>query len=396
MHMNSATGSPVRICYASGTWQLIALCAAIRAHHLRFPDAAATETVVVFSGTGTSPALRETLERLAGLYNELHRFVWIDDLLAELHRFDDVELDAAIGAVRERIGVGSAADVWVNYPWSGPDRFLLEAYPDARVILFEDGVLTYTRPWADAHRLRSTTRETLRYVARRVVRDPYARVKAFHSETRLFGRRRRALHASYLLLGDLLGVPRVHRTIAHVIEPAILRGVLESVPVDRAMPDRGDRPRALILGANFSAWNVIPLADELAMYADIVTRVADGGYEVWWKDHPRILEPFHPALQDLLPDVTIHRLQVDSTLPLEAVLLNDPVDLIVAGLSSGLFYTPLITTSKVRTATFVEAARPLLKWPWLDVADLIQAHVPTLDSVLANTSSGDLRLNIPA
>lgn len=394
--MSSATGSPARVCYASGTWQLITLCAALRAHHLRFPDAAATETVVVFSGTGTIPALRETLERLAGLYDELDRFVWIDDLLAGLRRFDDAQFDATIGAVRERIGVSSAAEVWVNYPWFGPDRFLLESYPDARVILFEDGVLTYTRPWADAYRLRSGSRETVRYLARRIVGDPRARVKAFHSETRLFGRRRRAPDASYLLLGDALGVPRVHRAIAHVVDPAVLRGVLESIPVDRAMPDPGDRPRALILGANFSAWDVIPYEAELALYADIVTRVANGGYEVWWKDHPRILEPFHPALQDLLPDVTIHRLQVDSTLPLEAALLEDPVDLIVAGLSSGLFYTPLITTSEVRTATFVEAARPLLKWPWLDVADLIQANVPTLDSVLASTASGDLRRNIPA
>jgi hypothetical protein len=394
--MNPVTGSPARVCYASGTWQLVTLCAALRAHHLRFPEAAATETVVVFSGTGTGPALRETLERLMGLYDELHRFVWIDDILARLREFDDEDFGAAIAAVRERIGVGSAAEVWVAYPWFGPDRFLLESYPDARVILFEDGVLTYTRPWADAYRLRSSTRETLRYLGRRVMRDPRARAKAFHSETRLVGRKRRAPAASYLLLGDALGVPRVHRAFAHVIDAAILRGVLESIPVHRGMPDRGDRPRALILGANFSAWNVIPFDDELALYADIVTRVDAGGYEVWWKDHPRILEPFYPALQDLLPDVTIHRLQVDSTLPLETALLNDPVDLIVAGLSSGLFYTPLITSSEVRTATFVEAARPLLEWPWFDVADLIQAHVPTLDAVLGRTPRGDLRRNIPA
>jgi hypothetical protein len=394
--MNPATGSRARVCYASGTWQLITLCAALRAHRMRFPDAAGMETVVVFSGTGTVPAMRQTLERLAGLYDEFHRFVWIDDLLTGLRRLNDTEFEATITAVRERIGIRSAAEVWVNHRWFGPDRFLLESYPNARVVLFEDGVLTYTRPWTDAYRLRSSSRETLRYLACLARRDPRARVKAFHTETRLFGRRRRALAASYLLLGDIIGVPRGQQAVAHVVDPAILREVLESIPVARAMPDRNGRPRALVLGANFSVWNDIPFENELALYADIVTRVANAGYEVWWKDHPRLVEPYHPTLQDLLPDVAIHPLQMDWTLPLETALLRDPVDLIVAGLSSGLFYAPLITTSEVRTATFVQAVRPLLKWPWLDVADLIQAHVPTLESMIARTASGDPHREVPA
>jgi hypothetical protein len=38
----------------------------------------------------------------------------------------------------------------------------------------------------------------------------------------------------------------------------------------------------------------------------------------------------------------------------------------------------------------------LLKWPWLDVADLIQAHVPTLESMIARTASGDPHREVPA
>jgi hypothetical protein len=385
--MSSPAGSGARVCYASGTWQLITLCAALRAHHARFPELAGLETVVVFSGTGTVPALRRTLEQLGGLYQECHRFVWIDDLLSDLDRFDDREFEAAMRGVRDRIGVDSPAEVWVCYPWIGPDRFLLECYPAARVVLFEDGVLTYTRPWSGAYRLRSTTRETVRFVARRLSGDPRAKVRAFRSEARLFGTRRPALVASYLLLGDTLGIPAPHRRIGYVVDPAVLRSVLESIPVDRSTPDRGDGPRALVLGANFSAWNLIRTADELSLYAGIVRQVADAGYDVWWKDHPRVPVPFHPALQEALPDVTVHRLDVDPTLPLEAALLRDPVDLIVAGLSAGLFYTPMIMGPEVRAATFVQAFRPLLQWPWLDVADLIDAHVPTLDQVLAGSTA---------
>jgi hypothetical protein len=381
--VNVVSEPAIRVCYASGSWQLTTLCASLRAHHARVPGAAGVRTRLVFSGTGNSPAQRQTLETLASLFGLDEHIVWIDELLAGLADIDDAEFTARIRQVRERVGGGRAAEVWIAYPWTGPDRFLLECFPDARVVLFEDGLFTYTRPWADQHSLRARTTETLRYLARRAVADPRALVRAFYSETRLLGRPRRTLDASYLLLGDKLGIPAPHRAVAHVVDPAILRSVIESIPMPRALPDRSDRPRALVLGANFSAWKLIPHDDELRLYTDVVRRLADAGYEVWWKDHPRVIEPFHSALQQQNPGIEVRLFQPDHTLPIEVALLKDPVDLIVAGLSAGLFYTPLITDTRVRVATFAEVARPFLQWPWLDMADLIQSNVPTLDAVLA-------------
>jgi hypothetical protein len=391
------TGATTRVCYASGSWQLITLCASLRAHHARVPEAVGVQTTIVFSGTGNSPALRRTLERLAELFGHSERIVWIDDLLAELPDFDDAQFEERIGQVRERIGVPHPGEVWVAYPWTGVDRFLLECYLDARVVLFEDGLFTYTRPWGDSDPLKDRLRETLRYMMRRAAADPHARTNAFSSEVRLLGRRKRVLDASYLLLGGALGIPAEHRTVAHIVDPAVLREVLALVPVDLALPPQGERPRALVLGANFSAWKLVPREDELRLYTDVVRKLDEAGYEIWWKDHPRVLEPFHPDIRARLPDIPLHLLHTDHTVPLEAVLLRDPVDLIVAGLSAGLFYTPLISDSRVHVATFAEVARPLLQWPWLEMADLIQANVPTLDAVLAATSrNGDSGTAFPS
>jgi hypothetical protein len=382
-----STGRSVRVCYVSGTWQLIALCASLREHRERTPRSDHLDTVVVFAGTGAFAALRQTLEDLVPLLAVGDRFVWIDDLMTGLGGVDDREFEARIRITRERIGAGDVAEVWVAYPWAGPDRFLLECYAGAHVILYEDGVFTYTRPWSDAYSRRGSPRETLKFFCRKAAGDSTARVRAFNSGCRLLGDRKRAPSASYLLLGHKLGVPSAHRRIAHIVPSRTLREVLETIPVDSVPRAATAHPRALLLGANLSAWKVIPFEEELALYVSVVSRLANAGYEVWWKDHPRVSQPFHGALQERLPGIPVSRLEVDHTLPLEVVLLKDPFDLLVAGVTAGLFYASLLAPSQMRTATFAEVMRPLLKWPWLDVADLIQAHVPSLDIVLTEAAS---------
>jgi hypothetical protein len=85
----------------------------------------------------------------------------------------------------------------------------------------------------------------------------------------------------------------------------------------------------------------------------------------------------------------------DRTLPLEAVPRYDPVDLIVGSLSSSLLYGPLICGDGMRAATFAGTVRPLLVWPWTDVANVIEAAVPSVDELLAgqgvSAPGGNLR-----
>jgi hypothetical protein len=383
---NRSTARGVRVCYVSGTWQLIALCASLREHLARTPHFHHLDTVVVAAGTGTSAALRQKLEDVVTLLAVGDRFDWIDDLMAGLGGVDDREFEARIRTTRERIGTRDVVEVWVSYPWAGPDRFLLECYPGAHVVLYEEGILTYARPWSDAYSRRGSPRETVKYLYRRTAGDSRARVRAFNSEARLLGRRKRAPAASYLLLGHRLGVPSAHRRFAHIVPPRTLREVLETIPVDSVPRAATTYPRALLLGANLSAWQVIPFDDELGLYVSAVSRLANAGYEVWWKDHPRAPQPFLGPLQERLPDIPVSPLEVEHTLPLEVALLKDPVDLLVGGVTAGLFYAPLVNPSQMRAATFAEAMRPLLKWPWLDVADLIQAHVPSLDMVLTEAA----------
>jgi|GEM_PF-4996826 len=372
----------VRICYVSGSWQMIAMYASLLAHQQRAGVADDMETIVAFASTGDSPHPRHRMEQFAALFGLDGRMVWIRDLTHDLSDLDDSGFLRRQQQLRERIGQKNVVELWLAYPWVGADRFLLGCYPDAEAVLFEDGLFTYSRPWADTYARCERLRATVRYWKARIMQNPRARVGAFHSEVRLLGTPRRSPVASYLFLADVLGIPEAHREVARIVEPSLIREVIRKIPAEALLPRAQGQPRALVLGANFSAWNVIPYEDELAVYLDVVRRLNDAGYEVWWKDHPRLDEPFYPALVHRLGGVELHALQIDHTLPLEVTLQNESVDLLVGGLTAGLFLWPLISEREVKVATYLESFRPFLKWPWIRVGELVEDKVPSLEQVL--------------
>jgi hypothetical protein len=379
-----------RVCFAAASWQLVTLCASIRAHQAAEPGSPPVRTTLVLGGNRISEAMRATLRDLAVRFPVFDRVCWIDGLVEDLAELDDVAFAERFARFREATGVESADEVWLTHPFTSPDRVLLEAYPAARVILFEDGLLTYARPWTETGSVRARLRETVRAAVRWLRRDPRAQVKTFHTELRLLGRPVRRPHATYLILGNHIRVPDVYRDSLRLVRPELLRGVVDELRTGPGESPRTDRPRALVVGSSFSYWKAMTREEELALYVGVVARVAAAGYHVSWKDHPRVLAPFLPELRRLLPEVEILPFSDDHTLPLEVVLLEEPVDLVVAAMSSSLIYVPLLFGERIRVATFAEAVRPLVHWTRLRMADLILSVVPRLDVALRDPEAGVL------
>jgi hypothetical protein len=341
--------------------------------------------------------MRSTVESLAGALIETDGTTWIDDLAAGLDSADDRELDSKISSVRARFG-REPTELWLSNPFTGPDRLLLESFPNSRVILYEDGLLTYARPWSDKVAPRHRAFAMCRWLADRIRGDASADARAFRAEVRPLGWRTRRTHAAYLNLADQLGVPRELARVARRVDPAILRDVLRQVPVhpiarSKIARNNHGRPRALLIGGNFSTWELIPRDCELELYTVKAAKLDAAGYDVWWKDHPRVAGPFLPEIRDALPGIPIRRYDADHTLPLEVVLQYDPVDLLVGGLSSSLLIGPMIGGRSIRAATFANEVGPLLGWPWQRVADLIQSAVPTVECVLSAHAPASRRLN---
>jgi len=388
--MTQRTREPFRICYTSGGWQLISLAAALRAHRRAEPDADRYETVVAAAGPGLTPAMRVTVETLTGALIESDGTTWIDDLAAGLASADDRQLGATIASIRARF-CDEPVELWLSNPFSGPDRLLLESFPNARVILYEDGLLTYARPWSDTVAPVHRARATLRWIADLIRGDRSANARAFRTEVRPLGWRTRRTHAAYLTLADHLGVPRDFAGIARRVETEILRGVLRDVPAEPIDRSTHGELRALLIGGNFSTWNLMPRESERELYTRIAAHLDSAGYAVWWKDHPRVAGPFLPEIRQALPNTRIHAFESDHTLPLEVVLQYDPVDLLVGGLSSSLLFGPMIGAPSIRAATFANEVRPLLPWPWARVGELIESAVPTVEDVLRGAAPAPRR-----
>jgi len=118
----------VRVCYVSGSWQMIAMYASLLAHQLRAGPADDVETVVAFASTGDSPNLRRRMEQLAALFGLDRRMVWIRDLTHDLKDLDDTVFLSRQRQLRDRIGHENVVELWLAYPWVGADRFLLACY----------------------------------------------------------------------------------------------------------------------------------------------------------------------------------------------------------------------------------------------------------------------------
>jgi hypothetical protein len=385
-----STTAAVRVCVCRGTWQLLTLSASLREHER--VGGPRLRTTLALSGERLSQAMRRRLDDFAARLG-LEDVRWIDDVVAEATRLSDRDFARRLALLRRRLGAGAPDEVWIANPRSPLDRVVLEAFPRSRLVLYEDGLGTYAAPWADAAPLALRLRITARTLLAGTGRAPGRRARLLQRGVRPLGRRARQPDAVYLHLAHVLGVPPLHRASARVVEPAVLRAVLERVAyrpeeAPNARPG-GPAPRgtALVLGSSYSFWGAMSRAEELELYAGVVSRVAAAGYDVLWKEHPRTLAPFLPELRRAAPEANLRAFGEDPAVPLELYLLRRTVDLLVAGTSSSLLYVPLLLGDRTRVATFAPWLAGLVGGPRRDIVRLVEATVPPLDAVLALPAS---------
>jgi hypothetical protein len=372
-----------RICVALGVWQIITLAASLATHDARVPARRALRTTLVLTATNLSGGLRSRMDAVGRELACFDRVVWGDDLMPEREGSTDEDFARLRGAVRERLGVSRAAELWLANPADWQERFVHDCYADAPLVVYEDGLHTYSSPWSEDAPLPRRTKATLRNLLHRLRGDRDARVEVHHQRVRLLWEPVRRPHAAYLILSGVLGVPEPFRAVARQVPAAELRKVIDRIGIDAQPGDpESAGPRALVLGSTYSFWQAMSREEEVELYAGIVRRLHRAGYRVCWKEHPRTVEPFLPELLERVPEAGLTPYLSDSTIPLELVLRQNPVELVVAGTSTGLLYAPLLYGSRVRVASFADAVRPLVFGPRLRSIELVGRAVPGLEEVL--------------
>lgn len=403
----------IRVCFALGTWQIATLAAGLRqsAHEDGGSDggpgggaAAHEDYLVLYEPAGASDALQSAMRSVAEAVWPWKRIVPAFDLLSVRRRLTQKTFGALLERVRERIGLSRADELWLCWLNRPTEKLILEAYGEARAVLYEDGLTTYLPvPVAEGFGERRRLPFPLGALARVGSRftdalDERRPVRRFRRHKgRLDPRHRERLSDAYLVLADSLAVPEAFaRASCHVVESRQLRetldacGSLPNVSAGAAPLHRpGERHRVLVLGQSLYRWRVLSRDDELAVYRHIVAALLAKGYDILWKEHPRVQEPFFSQLAaDTGPEggggatvgpPRMQEVDLPFALPVELVAGRMGLSACVAGISAALFYLPRLYD--IPAYTFADDLAPFLVKQWRLQNEMVRDSVPALDTM---------------
>ena len=335
--------SRVRVGFALGSWQVVALAAALAEADSRPGAPTCEDHLVLYETVPVTEALQTAMRDVGALARPWHRIVDAFELMASVRRkVGQAEFDALKQRLRAHLGLARIDELWLCFLTRAPEKLLMDAYPQAAVQVYEDGLFSYlpqpptpdepdprTLPWPQ--RLAATARTWLD--TRRPVRR-FRRHKSW-----LDPRHAARIEGAWMLLGDLWPPPQVLAHVPwHAVAPERLRGVLAAC---RRLPAVAaytlpvlPRPAVLVLGQTLSRWNALSRADELSIYAEAVALIVERGYDVWWKEHPRAQEPFFADLAARVPNGRVREVDLPFALPVELVAERMDLAACVAGISA--------------------------------------------------------------
>ncbi len=293
------------VCIPGGVWQLLTVAGAMR-QASRAKPTVSEDTLVVFSlfDGPLRPEMVEAMDLAAGAV-----WPWRDVRNVADLNYTRMAWGPLIETVRDRIGVAGVDELWLGSLWGHFEKAVAEAFPKARIVLYEDGLHTYVtagnyrfsaRGWLTAPRrswrlLKSRVRQSLHHD------DP--------SVALILHRHLRRVAAAYLWIGRILPAPDYLRPLRRLlIEPEFLRAAIQDAARVVAVPALdldGDAngPLAVALGQCFSNYGDLNHETELAGYVAMARRLRDEGFTVLWKEHPRTRRPFYDELADAVEGV---------------------------------------------------------------------------------------------
>ena len=379
----------VRVGFALGSWQVVALAAALAEAAARGGEGLACEDhLVLYETVPVSDALKAAMREVGTAAWPWHRIVDAFDLMASVRRkIGQGEFERQIARLREHLGVERIDELWLCFLTRPPEKLVMEAYPGAAIHIYEDGLFSYlpqpptpvepapaSLPWP----ARGPARVRAWLDARRPVRR-FRRHK--HG---LDPRHADRLAGAWMLLADLWPPPEAMAHVPrHAVAPERLRQVLASC---RRLPGvtgfavpAPARPAVLVLGQTLSRWGALGRADELAVYAEAVALIVERGYDVWWKEHPRAQEPFFAEVAAGAPAGRVREVDLPFALPVELVSGRMGLAACVAGISTAIFYLPRLDA--IPGFTFADALAPHLSGRWAVQNDFVRRSAPPLSAL---------------
>lgn len=372
-----------RLCCVFGTWQLLSLVASLRqSANDETTSVTYDDYLVLYETAGVSDQFKVSLADLASRVWNWKRIVWGYDLLTSQRRYGQLQILKVHRTIRATVGLdkGSVDEIWTCFINRPSEKLVLDAYPKAKIQLYEDGLTSYLPLEADPEMPHSAG---VRAKIDRVIRAGLIRLSPAYRHRRSahkIDRRHLSRVGSFYSLLDNLPAPLALSGIPRRQVPSsLMRDVIQYASLPNLQNNdrctKSGKPRILMLGQALSRNGIMPYEQEAAIYRDVAGQLIEKGFEIVWKEHPRIRQPFFAellkvALTQGSPDA-VTEADLAYALPIELLAPNLGVVGCVAGTSAALLYLNWLYGMGV--FTFAGALVPFMSGADLLMSEMVQA-----------------------
>jgi len=283
-----------------------------------------------------------------------------------IHDGSFIKKDAALFAAMQK-----ASRIW-TFAIQGRCGYLLDYLPRSPIVIYEDGLLSGSPAFVYGEEWRWIQCSFFSYLRLCAKKSLFHRRLWFHLPAY------RRIESIYTFLHELHENDALPSVPKVVIRPEVLGEVLAFCGKSKTAPEESGKPRALILGSNFSkAVHMLPSLE----YGIIEEAIRDleGEYEIWWKPHPRADPLFTRYLALSFPSLKVF----DPTLyciPAECLIQPWNFSLVTSPMSSSLLYCKkLFKLDTYITPGIIELLPSFNRQSFLEVYSILERHVPLLN-----------------
>ena len=383
----------IRVCGVIGTWQLITLVASLgqnRADNKSGKAETHDDYLIVYETGGVTGEFKAILQQMALAAHPWKKIIWAYDLLTDERKFSPRRYRALLQTLRARVGIApeSVGEIWTCWLTRPAEKLLFGAFPRARIVLYEDGLISYI-PVPVSPRLLAPPETGLgppAFWAQKGVSRVLPSWRFRRSQDKLDPAHLGRVDRAYLLLSDKEPLPETLQSVSRCsVDYAHIRTVLARVAaavpseMTRAAPP-GQGNQVLVLGQALSRNRIMSRADELGFYQSVVQTVLAKGYTILWKEHPRISEPFFKELETFAASLgasgRVLRLDLPHAFPVELVAEGLRLAACVGGTTAALFY--LRHLYGISCYTFAEDLRPRMQGVDVFMNDMVRREAAPL------------------
>ena len=332
-----------RIVFTPGVGQIVNAAAALTQERALRREPGECEDILVFFGSGRYMAFARAMEEAARCVWNWGRMVWAEDILVNhfpTRRFAPLAGDM----LRDRLG-SSVDEVWVSKLGMEATKLALHAYPESRVVLFEDGAEEYIEQEILCGRSRLFGLPPANWPgALRREWSHWTQAPECLDMVGVCARQRARVVARYSFLTGLLEPPGYLSPLPVVsVEKETLAGRLSALApmLDAALSRQSDRrpeeADVLFLPQPFADM-ALDEEDEYALYRSCVSAILAKGYTILWKEHPREITPMAARLQGEFGDERLRVLPARQQVPVECQVAGWNLAAVVSVASTSLFY----------------------------------------------------------